>query len=139
MNAPRTAVGGRPFLGIGLRFPLQVSPTGALATSAQEQKIEESLYLILGTAKGERPMLPQFGCGIHDLVFAPGDAATIAQVVSTVRDALLTYEPRIDVLTVDASPAPGEPDVLLIRIDYRIRSSNARANLVYPFFITEGR
>ncbi|MFC6705783.1 GPW/gp25 family protein [Flexivirga alba] len=133
-----TAVGGRGFLGIGWRFPLQVSPAGAIATSALEQKIEESLYLILSTAKGERPMLPNFGCGIHDLVFAPGDAGTVAQVVSSVRDALSTYEPRIDVLTVDAAPAPGEPNVLLIRVDYRIRSNNARANLVYPFFITEG-
>ena len=57
---------------------------------------------------------------------------------ATVREALVRYEPRIDVLAVDASPAPGEPTVLLIRIDYRIRANNARANLVYPFFITEG-
>ena len=128
----------RPYLGIGWRFPVQVSPTGAIATSALEQKIEESIYLILGTAKRERPMLPGFGCGIHDLVFAPDAAGTIAEVVATVRDALVTYEPRIDVLTVDAAAAPGEPNVLLIRVDYRIRANNARANLVYPFFITEG-
>jgi len=117
---------------------VQVSPTGSIATSSLEQKIEESLYLILSTAKQERPMLPDFGCGIHDLVFAPDDAATLAEVTASVRAALVTYEPRIDVLTVDASPAPGEPNVLLIRVDYRIRSNNARANFVYPFFITEG-
>jgi len=68
----------RAFLGIGWRFPLQVTPTGAIAQSSLERKIEESVYLILSTAKRERPMLPDFGCGIHDLVFAPDDAATVA-------------------------------------------------------------
>jgi len=128
----------RAFLGIGWRFPLQVTPAGAMAQSSLEQKIEESVFLILSTAKRERPMLPDFGCGLHDLVFAPDDAGTVAEVTATVREALIRYEPRIDVLTVDALPAPGEPTVLLIRIDYRIRANNARANLVYPFFITEG-
>jgi len=128
----------RAFLGIGWRFPLQVTPAGTIAQSSLEQKIEESLFLILSTAKQERPMLPDFGCGLHDLVFAPDDAATLAQVTATVREALVRYEPRIDVLALDASPAPGEPTVLLIRVDYQIRANNARANLVYPFFITEG-
>lgn len=128
----------RTFLGIGWRFPLQVTPTGTIAQSSLEQKIEESLFLILSTAKRERPMLPDFGSGLHDLVFEPDDAATLAQVTATVREALVHYEPRIDVLAVDASPAPGEPTVLVIRVDYQIRANNARANLVYPFFITEG-
>ena len=128
----------RAFLGIGWRFPLQVTPTGAIAQSSLEQKIEESVFLILSTAKRERAMLPDFGCGLHDLVFAPDDAGTVAEVTATVREALVRHEPRIDVLTVDAAPAPGEPTVLLIRIDYQIRANNARANLVYPFFITEG-
>jgi phage baseplate assembly protein W len=83
-------------------------------------------------------MLPDFGCGIHDLVFAPDDAGTVAEVTATVRESLVRYEPRIDVLTVDVSPAPGEPNLLLIRVDYRVRANNARANLVYPFYITEG-
>jgi phage baseplate assembly protein W len=128
----------RAFLGVGWRFPVQVTPTGGLATSSLEQKIEESIYLILSTGKRERLMLPDFGCGIHDLVFAPDDAATIAEVTATVRESLVRYEPRIDVLSVDVSPAPGEPNLLLIRVDYRIRANNARANLVYPFYITEG-
>jgi phage baseplate assembly protein W len=128
----------RAFLGVGWRFPLQVTPTGGLATSSLEQKIEESIYLILSTGKRERLMLPDFGCGIHDLVFAPDDAGTVAEVTATVRESLVRYEPRIDVLTVDVSPAPGEPNLLLIRVDYRVRANNARANLVYPFYITEG-
>jgi phage baseplate assembly protein W len=128
----------RAFLGVGWRFPVQVTPTGGLATSSLEQKIEESIYLVLSTGKRERLMLPDFGCGIHDLVFAPDDAATIAEVTATVRESLVRYEPRIDVLSIDVSPAAGEPNLLLIRIDYRVRANNARANLVYPFYITEG-
>lgn len=128
----------RAFLGVGWRFPVQVTPTGGLATSSLEQKIEESIYLILSTGKRERLMLPAFGCGIHDLVFAPDDAATIAEFTATVRESLVRYEPRIDVLSVDVAPAAGEPNLLLIRVDYRIRANNARANLVYPFYITEG-
>jgi uncharacterized protein len=128
----------RAFLGVGWRFPLQVTPRGGLARSSLEQKIEESIYLILSTGKRERLMMPDFGCGIHDLVFAPDDAATVAEVGAGVRESLVRYEPRIDVLSVDAAPAPGQPNLLLIRVDYRIRSNNARANLVYPFYITEG-
>jgi phage baseplate assembly protein W len=128
----------REFLGVGWRFPVQVAPNGKIAQSRDEQKIEESVYLILNTAKRERPMLTDFGCGIHDLVFAPNNPTTIAEVVSTVREALVRYEARIALLSVDASSTPEEPNLLLIRIEYRIRSNNARANLVYPFYITEG-
>jgi phage baseplate assembly protein W len=128
----------RAFLGAGWKFPPQVTPGGAIATSSLEQKIEESVFLILSTAQRERPMLPAYGCGIHDLVFAPDNPGTIAEVSATVRDALIAYEPRIDVLSIDVSAAPGQANVLLIRVDYRVRANNARGNLVYPFFITEG-
>jgi hypothetical protein len=128
----------RPFLGVGWKFPLQVTPRGAIATSSEEQKIEESILLILSTAPGERLMLPDFGCGIHDLVFAPNDTGTITRVVDLVRRSLTIYEPRIDVLDVSADTSSDQPNLLLIRVDYRIRDNNAMANLVYPFFITEG-
>jgi phage baseplate assembly protein W len=128
----------REFLGIGWKFPLQVTPAGTIAQAKYEQRIEESIYLILSTAKGERVMLPDFGCGIHDLVFAPNNAGTIAMVVQTVRKALVAYEPRIDVLDINAETAPEQPNLLLIRINYRIRANNALGNLVYPFYIREG-
>jgi uncharacterized protein len=128
----------REFLGIGWKFPLQVAANGKIAQARYEQRIEESIYLILSSAKGERVMLPDFGCGIHDLVFAPNNAMTLTVVVQTVRQALVAYEPRIDVLDVSAETAPEEPNLLLIRINYRIRANNALGNLVYPFYITEG-
>jgi len=128
----------RDFLGVGWKFPLQVTPGGRIAQAKYEQRIEESIYLILSTAKGERVMLPDFGCGIHDLVFAPNNATTLTVVVQTVRQALVAHEPRIDVLEVNAETAPEEPNLLLIRINYRIRANNALGNLVYPFYIREG-
>jgi phage baseplate assembly protein W len=127
----------REFLGVGWKFPLQVTPGGRIAQARQEQRVEESIYLILSTARGERVMLPGFGCGLHDLVFAPDSSVTIAMVVQTVREALVAHEPRIDVLDISAETAPDEPRLLLIRINYRIRANNARGNLVYPFYIRE--
>lgn len=127
----------RDFLGVGWKFPPQVTPGGRIAQARYEQRIEESIYLILSTARGERVMLPDFGCGIHNLVFAPNNSTTIAVVVQTVREALVAYEPRIDVLDIDAETAPDELNLLLIRINYRVRANNARGNLVYPFYIRE--
>ncbi len=127
----------RPFLGIGWKFPLQVTPRGAIAMSSEEQRIEESILLVLSTAPGERLMLPDFGCGIHDLVFAPNDIGTVTKVIDLVRRSLTKYEPRIDVLDVTAETSSEQRNLLLIRVDYRIRDNNSMKNLVYPFFITE--
>jgi phage baseplate assembly protein W len=131
MQAPRD------FLGTGLRFPLQVSPAGRIATSSTEQRIEESIYLILGTKPGERVMLPSFGCAIHELAFEPNNATTRTRAIDAVRRALVAFEPRIDVLDVSATSAPGEANVLLVRVDYRLRADNAIGNIVYPFYLLE--
>jgi phage baseplate assembly protein W len=129
----------REFLGVGWKFPLQVTQTGAIAQAKYEQRIEEAIYLVLATAPGERPMLPDFGCGIHELVFAENNSQTIALVVHLVREALTRYEPRIDVLDVHAESTADQPNLLLVRVNYRIRATNAIGNLVYPFYIGEGR
>jgi phage baseplate assembly protein W len=83
-------------------------------------------------------MLPDFGCGIHELVFAPNNSMTRAIAVQSVREALVKYEPRIDVLDIMVETAPEEPNLLLIRINYQIRANNALGNLVYPFYLGEG-
>ncbi|HEY6245732.1 MAG TPA: GPW/gp25 family protein [Pyrinomonadaceae bacterium] len=127
----------REFLGVGWKFPLQVTPAGSIAQAKYEQRIEESIYLILSTAKGERLMLPDFGCGIHELVFAANNTTTVALVVQKVREALVAFEPRVDVLDISAESAPNQLNLLLIRINYRVRANNARGNLVYPFYIRE--
>jgi len=133
-----TSQTARKFLGCGFSFPVRVAPNGGLTYSAGEQSVRESIWTILGTARGERQMLPRFGCGIQDLVFAPNDQATWGSVQHLVKDALTEWEPRIDVLDVNVTGASGEENTLLIRVDYRVRSNNAFGNLVYPFYITEG-
>ena len=128
----------REYLGVGWKFPLQVTPGGAMAKARYEHRVEESVYLILATAKGERVMLPDFGCGIHELVFAPNTPNTIGLVAQQVRRALVDWEPRIDVLDIVVDSPEGEPNLLLIKVGYRIRANNALANLVYPFYLREG-
>jgi phage baseplate assembly protein W len=125
------------FLGTGLRFPLQTTAHGRVAVSSGDRRVEESIMLILGTRLGERVMQPGFGCGVHDLVFAPNNAATHTRAIDAVRRALVMLEPRIDVLEVTAESAPAEPNLLLLRVDYRQRMNNAIGNLVYPFFLLE--
>ena len=128
----------REYLGLGWRFPLQVTPGGGIARARYEHRVEESVYLIMATARGERVMLPEFGCGIHELVFAPNTPGTIGLVAQQVRRALVAWEPRIDVLDVVVESPDGEPNLLLIKVGYRIRANNTHANLVYPFYLREG-
>lgn len=128
----------RDFLGVGWKFPLQVTAAGRIAQSRYEQRIEEAIYLILSTAKGERVMMPEFGCGIHELVFAPNNVQTRTLVVQQVREALVAHEARVDVLDVTAESSAGQPNLLLVRVNYRVRANNALGNLVYPFYINEG-
>jgi len=126
------------FTGRGWAFPLRLDSAGSFVLSGGEQEIEEAIRLILGTCYGERPQRPEYGCGIHDLVFAPSAPQSVGQIVDQLRRALVAQEPRIDVLNVTGQIPAGEANLLLLRIEYRIRENNALANMVYPFFITEG-
>jgi hypothetical protein len=127
----------KDFMGRGWPFP--VRPIGGhLNYVGGEEKIRQSIWIILSTAPGERQMRPTFGCGIHDLVFEPNTAALRGVVQERVREALSRWEPRIDVIQVRVETPPDARNHLLIRIDYRVRVNNAFYNLVYPFFINEG-
>lgn len=130
---------GREFLGRGWQFPIRINPRGGLSFVNAERDIVEALWIILSTAPGERQMVPRFGCGIHDFVFAPNSPATRGTIANAVRKALTTWEPRIDLSDVRVEAGPGEDNKLLIRIDYRVRSTNAYHNLVYPFYLKEGK
>ena len=127
----------REFLGAGWKFPIRVNARGGLSYSRHEQDIEEAVWIILSTAKGERVMEPEFGCGIHEYVFAPNNAATRGSIIYSVQKSLAEYEPRIDVESVRVETFPGSENRLLIHVDYRVRSTNGRRNLVYPFYLTE--
>lgn len=125
-------------LGAGWAFPVMASADGKLALISDEDRIRQSIWLILATAPGERVMLPSFGCGIHDLVFQPNTVAVRGSVQAEVNDALARWEPRIDVIDITVSALAGQPEVMRIDIRYRIRAANSFYNLVYPLFISEG-
>lgn len=122
-------------LGSGLAFPLQVDRLGGIALSRDETDIDQAIQLILGTAPGERPMRPEFGCGVHDFVFDTIDAGTLTQMELAILEALDRWEPRIQVLEVDFDLADVADGELIIQIDYRVRATNNRRNLVYPFYV----
>lgn len=127
------------FLGRGLKFPIRVNGRGGLSWSEAGDSIAESIWIILSTPKRSRVMEPEFGCGAHDYVFAPNNATTRAMVQNEMLRALVRYEPRIDVLDVRATSQAEAPEMLLVEVDYRIRANNAAHNIVFPFYLSEGR
>lgn len=122
-------------IGSGLAFPLQVDRRGGIALARDETDIEQAIELILGTAPGERPMRPEFGCGVHDFVFDSIDASTIGKMENAIRDALDHWEPRVVVETVEFDLSDVDEGRLMIDIGYRIRVTNTIRNLVYPFYV----
>lgn len=122
------------FIGAGWAFPLRTDPTGGIALVSHVREVEESIRLILGTAQGERPMRPDFGCRIHDHVFGTPDAGTAGQIEYEVRASLARWEPRVDVHDVTVTSDPADAAILYIDIRYSIRSSNDPRNLVFPFY-----
>ena len=129
---------GKEFLGKGWRFPVEPDEDGRLAFSAEEGKIQESILIILGTAQGERAMRPDFGSRLHELVFAPINGSTRSLAANYVTEALVAWEPRIDVRRVDVADHLAEDGVLQINIEYEVRATNSIFNLVYPFYLLEG-
>ena len=126
---------GADFLGVGWTSLVKLNPQGQVEMARYEDCVRQSILMILGTAKGERIMRTDFGCGMHDLVFANNSPGTIGQVISEVRQALIQWEARIDLLEVDAYPDETQPNRLLIQINYQVRTTNNRFNLVYPFYL----
>jgi uncharacterized protein len=126
------------FIGSGWGFPVQVDATGGIRLVSRETEIEQSIRLILSTAPGERPMRPEFGCAIHEHVFAPADGRTAGRIELAVREALRRWEPRVDVLDVTVGRHPAEADALLLDIRYTTGDVNDPRNLVFPFYIIPG-
>jgi len=126
---------GQEFVGAGWAFPLRTDPTGRIALVSREREIEESIRLILATAPGERPMRPEFGCAVHEYVFAPADAATAGDIAYAVRVSLERWEPRIDLRDVVVRFDAVADGVLFIDVLYEVRGTNDPRNLVFPFYV----
>lgn len=133
MTAP-----ARDFLGTGWAFPVGVDARGRIGLARRERDIEEAILMILLTPKGQRVMRPEFGCRVHELVFAPNDATTEGLAVYFVQEALAMWEPRITVLDVLAEADPDQGERLLIRIAYEIKATYDRRALVFPFYRIPG-
>lgn len=122
------------FLGKGFTFPLQVNARGGIRESSQQQKVKDSIRMILGTQYGERLMRPNFGCNLKSLIFAVNDKATANLARHYVQEGLTTWEPRIILEEVSAKN-DYQNHCLLINIRYRIKATYEPQNLVYPFYL----
>ncbi|MCC3779740.1 GPW/gp25 family protein [Streptomyces sp. UNOB3_S3] len=125
-------------IGAGWAFPAVITGTGRVGLARGAEDVEQAIRIILSTAPGERPMRPEFGCGVHALVFDPLDATTVARADAEVRRALDRWEPRIEVDDLLFSMDTTDLGVLYIDIRYRLRATNEPRNLVFPFYTLPG-
>ncbi|MBL4846159.1 MAG: GPW/gp25 family protein [Planctomycetes bacterium] len=125
----------KSFLGVGWKFPVDLDRRRGIAMSQFEENIEESILVILGTSLGERLMRPDFGCAVHDLVFAPNNSNTHGLVIYYVTEALNKWEPRIQALKVDCDVDPQALNKVDTKIEYQVIATNNVYNLVYPFYL----
>ena len=123
------------FVGQGWSFPLRTDATGSVALASDDRQLEQAIRLILATAPGERPMRPQFGCGIHGFVFAPADATTAGRISHEVERSLARWEPRIDVKRVEVSVDQFDRNTLYVSVHYAKKGSYDPRNLVFPFYV----
>lgn len=123
------------FVGRGISFPMRVDQSGALALTSAGADIDGSLRMVLTTAPGERLMRPQFGCRIWDLLFEPINANTLGLMAESVKDAVSQWEPRVELEDVQVEPDPRDHSRVMINLKYKVRATNDRRNLVYPFYV----
>jgi phage baseplate assembly protein W len=123
------------FLGNGWKFPILPDPSGKLAYVAGNDNVQQSIELLLMTRINERVMRPTFGCGAPSFVFAPGSLQFLNLLKETVSDALLLWEPRVDVLSIDAEANAEDPTQVTVSVSCRVRATNSPLNLVYPFYL----
>ena len=126
------------FLGSGWAFPVGIDARGHIALARGGRDIEEAMLLILLTPKGQRVMRPEFGCQVHDLIFAPNDATTAGLAAYYVQEALAMWEPRITVQDVRVRPDPSDMGRMLIEIAYLIKATHDSRSLVFPFYRIPG-
>jgi len=125
----------RDFLGRGWKFPVEIDRSGGIATNEYEEQVRQSICILLGTAPGERVMRPNFGCEIHDLLFAPNNINTAGLAAHYCVEALGKWESRIADVEAEAEPSEDDANRLDINIKYRVLATNSTRNLVYPFYL----
>ena len=129
----------KAFLGVGWSYPPALDAGGTISLASYEDDVRQAIRIILGTEPGERVMRPTFGAGLRSFVFEPITPATMSRIETRVRDALIAWEPRIDVHAVSVTQDAAQFGRLLVDLTYLVRATNAIQNLVYPFYLQEGR
>jgi phage baseplate assembly protein W len=129
---------GTDIIGRGWKFPIKVNAKGGLDWSEGADRIRDSIWIIVSTSLGERVMRPEFGAGLKDLVFESNSEVVRAEIAGTIRKALVTWEPRIELVALSVNPSPDQDSQVLISLDYQIRDTNELYNMVYPFYLEEG-
>jgi uncharacterized protein len=138
MQPPRRTdgtVADPSFVGRGFRFPMGVDHTGSIALTYGPEDMDCSIRVVLSTAPSERVMRPQFGCKIWDLLFEPVNANTLGLMAQAVRESVAQWEPRVQVEDVVVTPDSDDSALVHIHLTYRVRTTNSRRNLVYPFYV----
>lgn len=129
----------KEFLGTGWKFPITVdSVTGRVLESSYEENIAQSIKIILQTQRGERIMLPEFGCNLSQYAFSELNFSNMTEIENDIKTSLILWEPRIIDVEVKCSKDMHREGVLLIEISYVVRSTNNPYNMVYPFYLNEG-
>ena len=129
----------RAFLGVGWAFPPGLDAEGKILLVSLEEDVRQAILIIIQTVLGERVMRPDFGAGLHSLVFEPVNRTTMALVQDAVERALIDWEPRIDINDLSVTTNENERNSLLVELLYTVRATNTQFNLVYPFFLLEGQ
>lgn len=129
---------GKEFIGRGWKFPILPGPTGALVWSEADDNVEQSLRLLLLTRVGERVMRGDFGSRLGEMVFRPGSDQNLRDIEREVTSVLLAFEPRVDVLSVGAEADAIDPTQITVSLSYRVRRTNTRESLVFPFYLVRG-
>jgi phage baseplate assembly protein W len=124
-----------PIIGRGWSFPPMLDERGTIALTSDGDEIEQSIRIILSTAPGQRVMRPDFGCRIHELVFAPNNSATAGEAIQYVTESLGRWEPRIEVESVDVEPESADVGRLVITVNYWVRATHNVRSLVFPFYL----
>lgn len=125
----------KDFLGNGWRFPILPDESGGLGYVAGDPNVEQSLQILLLTELGQRVMRPGFGNRAPKLVFSPGSVAYLRLIETSVREAVRDYEPRVVLEAVTAEADAEDATRITVSIAYRVRSTNTRQNLVFPYYL----
>ncbi|WP_109832611.1 GPW/gp25 family protein [Reichenbachiella versicolor] len=129
----------KSFLGVGWKFPPEFEQrNGSIVLVSEEEDIRESLYILLSTHPGERVMLPDYGCNLRFITFEKLDSNLVTNVKYAIENAVLFFEPRITLEEVRVSPNDEDQGRLDIQLEYTVRKTNTRSNMVYPYYIIEG-